>query len=103
MAYIIGFKSLVNMFLASLTNISNSCNHDWDIVYSIMRSSPYELICKLFNHDLDFKVYIATNTQVIAKRKICQPIFNAALKLFIKAMDLTYLEIFNIIVVDKEH
>lgn len=54
MAWIARFELLTNLCLAQLSNISNYCNHNCDVVLSIMYLSPYKLICKLFNRNPDF-------------------------------------------------
>lgn len=97
------FELLANVFFAQLKSVPNHCNHDQDIVHSIVCLPLYEPIYKLLNNNSDFQVYIATSAQAIAKKEICKLTFNTALKLLIKAMNLTYLETFNMVAIDKEY
>lgn len=78
------FKSPTNMFFIQLRNVSHCRNYSQDIVHNIMRLLLYKPNCKLFNNDLNFKVYIPTDTQAISERKIRKLIFNITLKLPIK-------------------
>lgn len=103
MACMAGFESLANVFLAQLRSVPNRRNHGHDVVRSIVRSPPYEPICKLLNSDPDFQAYIATGAQAIAQREIRKLTLNAALRLPTKAVDPTRLETFNMVAVDKEH
>lgn len=98
-----GFESLADVFLAQLRTISSSRTHGCNVVYSIVNLPAYKSIRKLLNINLQFQAYIGTITQNIANQKILKLTSNIALRLPSRAMDLSQIESFNMVAIDKEY
>ena len=92
-AHITEFKLLANIFFFKLKNI---LNYSHNVIYNIIYSSSYKLICKFFNNNSDFKIYIIISAQTIAKKFFCKLTFNIVLKLSSKVIVFICFKIFNL-------